>query len=605
MHAQEWALDALARIPPGQFVRERIMLQFSVLGTSIFKKAVEPSFSEEPAQTARFDLENIWNSPFIQGARLAVRDDPSFQSIFTLIEAIEHGLSGNYEQALEGLQKTIQLEEDATRLEKLGLLHLGMAGCYVRLDRWDDAIADLNKSIKYFDGAFEDITHPLVRATTSSISFASYFLLMQGYQRRNQPEASLYALETGRARTLEAKLATKAVAPNSGSTRQSSTSLLRLPGKLATDQLRLLIKQISGSVPADRKVLFVEYAIGDEASFVFSVSPQAEGDPVVSMKPLSANRPAIYRLVKRLRQRIVDDPAVTTYGEARRLADILLSPIAAELSSLTPNDLLCLVPTDVLWELPFGTLPMDEGVLADRHPICLAPSLRTLKVIRERPQINDEATILAMIAPEFTDLDATTLPIGLDKLPPIMGTSSLVGNFSQNVRPNLRLTEGPHASETYFKQQAEAARQLFLITHGIYHDFDPDQTGFYLAPDNANDGFLSVREILDLNLRAELAFVAACHSGQGSRANGEGAIGLSWALLAAGADSTLVALHEVESTNTFQLVQKFRAHYESLKGREPFSKAQALFRARQDLATERDKQRALYLDSIVLVGDWQ
>ena len=605
MHAQEWALEALARIPKGQFARERIMLHFSLLGTSILKKALEPSFSEEPAKTAQLDLQKIWNSPFIQGARLSARDNPSFQSTFTLIEAIEHGLSGNYGQALKKLEETIGLEEDATRLEKLGLLHLGRAGCYVRLDRWDDAIEALNASIAYFNGAFEDITHPLVRATTSSISFASYYLLMQGYHNRNQPEASLFALETGRARTLEAKIPTRTPPANSKSTIQSSLPQLTLPGAIATEQLRQLIERITSSLPADRKVLFVEYALGDEVSFIFTVSPQAGESPVVTMKPLAANRPTIYRLVKRLRQRIVHDSAVVTHVEARQLADILLTPIASDVAELTPNDLLCIVPADVLWELPFGTLPIDEGVLADRQPICLAPSIRTLRTIRERPPVADEATVLAMIAPDFSAIAPDTLPAGLETLPPITETSSLVTAFSQNDPATLRLTEGINASESYFKQESGAAKQLFLITHGIYHEFDADKTGFYLAPDHANDGFLSVREILELNLRTELAFVAACHSGQGTRANGEGAIGLSWALLAAGADSTLVALHKVESANTFQLVQTFKDHYDTLKRSEPFAKALALYRARKELAADDEKRRALHLDGIVLVGDWQ
>jgi CHAT domain-containing protein len=46
-----------------------------------------------------------------------------------------------------------------------------------------------------------------------------------------------------------------------------------------------------------------------------------------------------------------------------------------------------------------------------------------------------------------------------------------------------------------------------------------------------NDGLLPAREIIDLNLDADLAVLSACETGNGRISPGEGVIGMSWAFL--------------------------------------------------------------------------
>ncbi len=81
---------------------------------------------------------------------------------------------------------------------------------------------------------------------------------------------------------------------------------------------------------------------------------------------------------------------------------------------------------------------------------------------------------------------------------------------------------------------------------------------------------LTAGEILDLKLNAELVVLSACDTGQG-KLTGDGVIGLSRSLIAAGVPSAIVTLWKIPDDTTAFLMTKF---YQNLQ-QQP-DKAQAL-----------------------------
>ena len=75
--------------------------------------------------------------------------------------------------------------------------------------------------------------------------------------------------------------------------------------------------------------------------------------------------------------------------------------------------------------------------------------------------------------------------------------------------------------------------------------------------DHMADGRLEAWEVLDLKLGADLAVLSACETARGSVGWGEGLIGLSWSLVAAGASTAIVSQWEVDSTSTTKLMIAF------------------------------------------------
>ena len=64
----------------------------------------------------------------------------------------------------------------------------------------------------------------------------------------------------------------------------------------------------------------------------------------------------------------------------------------------------------------------------------------------------------------------------------------------------------------------------------------------------------TAREIFDLNLSAEMVVLSACNTARGGNTSGEGIVGLTWALFAAGAPTQVVSQWSVSDESTAQLM---------------------------------------------------
>jgi CHAT domain-containing protein/Tfp pilus assembly protein PilF len=120
-------------------------------------------------------------------------------------------------------------------------------------------------------------------------------------------------------------------------------------------------------------------------------------------------------------------------------------------------------------------------------------------------------------------------------------------------------------------------RFLHFATHGIVNEANPELSQIFLATDSLNteDGNLFSGEIYNLDLNADLVTLSACQTGLGKISKGEGIIGLSRALLYAGAKNIFVSLWSVADKSTSLLMIDF---YKNLL--EGMGKAEALCAAK-------------------------
>jgi CHAT domain-containing protein len=93
-----------------------------------------------------------------------------------------------------------------------------------------------------------------------------------------------------------------------------------------------------------------------------------------------------------------------------------------------------------------------------------------------------------------------------------------------------------------------------------------------------DDMLLTLSEILELKLRADMVVLSACNTGSGQVTRAEGVASLGSAFLAAGASSVMVSLWQVADSSTALLMEEFYRNLVSGK-----SKAVALAAARQTL----------------------
>jgi CHAT domain-containing protein len=134
--------------------------------------------------------------------------------------------------------------------------------------------------------------------------------------------------------------------------------------------------------------------------------------------------------------------------------------------------------------------------------------------------------------------------------------------------------------------RTDMARYKFIhfATHGIL----PVESGIkepalVLSYDGRgkDDMLLTLPEILEFKLRAEMVVLSACNTGSGRVTRAEGVASLGSAFLAAGASSVTVSLWQVADNSTAELMEEFYKNLVSGK-----SKAVALAAARASLVSK-------------------
>ena len=113
------------------------------------------------------------------------------------------------------------------------------------------------------------------------------------------------------------------------------------------------------------------------------------------------------------------------------------------------------------------------------------------------------------------------------------------------------------ASETLIKQSSSQYQRLHIASHGVFYPDNPMQSSLLLAKDESNDGNLTVSEIYDLDLNADLVTLSACETGLGKITNGDDVIGLNRGFLYAGANTIISSLWQVSDSATADLMTLF------------------------------------------------
>jgi len=115
---------------------------------------------------------------------------------------------------------------------------------------------------------------------------------------------------------------------------------------------------------------------------------------------------------------------------------------------------------------------------------------------------------------------------------------------------------GAEATENKFKEKAAQYRVLHLAMHGLVDDQNPmaSELVFTKSENLANDGYLSIREIYNLDLNADLVVLSACNSGYGKVQKGEGNISLARGFIYAGSSSVIMSLWKIPDLNTKEIM---------------------------------------------------
>lgn len=187
-----------------------------------------------------------------------------------------------------------------------------------------------------------------------------------------------------------------------------------------------------------------------------------------------------------------------------------------------------------------------------------------------------------------------------DNLGDLPGTRDEVNSIARLFGNDARVVLEADANETTVKSGNLASYSyLHFATHGIVDESAPELSRIYLQNSRDEDGNVFSGEIFNLKLNANLAVLSACQTGLGKYTRGEGVIGLSRALVYAGARSIVVSYWSVADESTARLMTEF---YRMLLAKPGMSSGKALQEAKRLMIQDGAYAAPYFWAPFVLIG---
>ncbi len=239
------------------------------------------------------------------------------------------------------------------------------------------------------------------------------------------------------------------------------------------------------------------------------------------------------------------DPNVSLSEGLEKCYQALITPIEEWLNGKR----LTIITDATMRDVPFAALykngPNGREYLIDRFTISMAPSARIFDLIH-RIKSRKDGSALIVADPAIKE----------DRLP----GAKAEGQVLSQIIPNSKLLVDDAATVKAVKQVASEASILHFACHGLADALINKESVFegalYLTNGQGEKEMLYADEIQKLDLKADLAFLSACHTGKGAKRR-EGVIGLSRAFLGAGVPSVIATNWSISDYTTQSMVSDF------------------------------------------------
>jgi CHAT domain-containing protein len=406
----------------------------------------------------------------------------------------------------------------------------------------------------------------------------------------------------------------------------------------------------------DRNTLLLEYSLGDERSYLWAVTDsEMKAYPLPGRTEVETAARAVYDLLADSEGagRSASAWSANYAKAAARSSQILLGPVASQLG----NKRLLVVPEGALQFIPFSALPEPMSLrnrgttrvpMVVKHEVIDLPSAGALAALRneiERRKPAEKAiAVLAnpvfdkddyrvkapktaiassdkqttVAVPESTErakdlsdlrraLRGVTLSVDESHLPPLPSSKDEADAISKLVpdqqaliatdfKANRPMATGPELSQY---------RIVHFATHALLNTEHPELSGIVLSmvdeKGQPQNGFLSLGDIYNLKLPAELVVLSACNTALGRDIKGEGLIGLTRGFMYAGAARVISSLWKVDDEASSELMRRF--YQKMLKeGERP---AAALRFAQVEMLNTRRWSSPRHWAGFILQGEWK
>ena len=255
----------------------------------------------------------------------------------------------------------------------------------------------------------------------------------------------------------------------------------------------------------------------------------------------------------------------------RTLYENLIAPLETFLNAAH----LIVAPHEFLHYLPFHALLDGDGCFGDRYSISYTPS----------------ASVYYLCATKNATHSRGALVLGVPdpSAPQILAETRAVAS----VLPDAEVFLGAEATQAVLRDRGARSRFVHIATHGWFRQDNPMFSSISLG-----DRPLSLFDLYQLSLPAELVTLSGCGTGLNVVVGGDELLGLKRGLLYAGAQSILLTLWDVHDQSTAEFMKLF---YSRLRSHP--SKARAVQEAMAEI--RKEYPHPFYWAPFVLVGRYE
>ncbi|HMT09087.1 MAG TPA: CHAT domain-containing protein [Pyrinomonadaceae bacterium] len=365
----------------------------------------------------------------------------------------------------------------------------------------------------------------------------------------------------------------------------------------------------------DDNTVLIEYKLGDERSFVWTVTKDKVNVSVLpSRDKIESIARAYYTSVSSPNK----TAQATSLKHQTEINNILLGPI----SSLIGTKRLAIVGDGVLQFLPFAALQRVAS-----NEVIVLPSAGVLAELREnsKPRETKANSAIVIADPVFEPNDsrlasrstATEKPSALARvMRDVVAGQELPRLLSsrQEARDiQALLTEDRSTVKLDFEASLDGVtgtdltkfRYVHFATHGLVNTRDPRLSGLVFSlfdkSGKPKEGLMRLEDIYDLKLDADLVVLSACQTALGKDVRGEGLIGLTRGIMYAGSRQVLATLWKVDDAATAEFMKRF---YGAMV-KDGLPSAAALKRAQSEMKAIPRYRTPFFWAGFTLQGDWK
>jgi CHAT domain-containing protein/tetratricopeptide (TPR) repeat protein len=518
-----------------------------------------------------------------------------------------YGELGNWERAIDYHRQGVEISRaiqyrlgTVSSLKNLGETFLKSGNLAAAVEHLWESI-NLGDSLRSRVGGsdFQQVSFSQTLDLTSR-------LLQRVLIAENKPEEALLVADRRRSRVLWELLSARRKNGDLGTFAEPTVEQIK---KIAREQKATIVEyslifdefRIEGRLEVKESELFI-WTVDPNGTIAFhseNLKPlwQQEKTTLASLVAIARQSLGVPgRDAVRVRHR---DSASTGNKCLQQLYDLLVRPIADRLPK-DESQRLIFIPHDSLLMLPFAALRSDAGgkYLIEERAILTAPSIQILNLARQQHRPIQEADYKnALVAGNPT---MPSISLDLDRPPQQLKPLPGAKQEAETIAALLNTTAivGEEATKQAIVRKLPEARIVHLATHGVLDYFQGTEIpgAIALAPSDEDNGLLTAEEIAKMQLSADLVVLSACDTGQG-QLTGDGVMGLSRSLIAAGVPSIVVSLWSIPDLPTASLMTEF---YQHLK--EGLDKAQSL-RLAMLAMMKRHPNNPLSWAAFMLVGE--